>query len=283
MSRQVINCSDCQEYDIEKVVSVLQNHWEYSDILTKDREYLIWSFGFLHGGRSNFYLKQNELGIAGFIFINDIYLNVEGRKHHAVFPSMVRSLEKGTARYLLGELLSSKSSHSIALGGNSISMKILASEGFECEEALHRYFYVVSERKVRQIYKSVGRDWNFAVGARAVVEPTEWREWEPGEAWDETFEKILAPQIIGTWKDTQYMNWRYVTHPRFKYHIKVPPSGKGLIVYRIAEILNEDREPTGWKAMRIVDFLVDPEEGVGMAARLVAEAEKEGCAFIDFY
>ncbi len=270
--------------ELDEVTAILSTHWVASSIFPRSRELLDWSCRFCREESRGFLRATRDGQLAGFIFVNLQHLSVLGKFEKTCFPSMVKSLFAGAGRMLLGNFLNEISSHVISLGANAKSQSVWTQIGTnEYASGMPRWWYIVSAQKVRSMYRSHGLEWSFAVGSRAHIEPEEWQDWIPGDEWDETFEKVIAPQIIGTWKDTSYINWRYITHPTFQYHVKRPPSGKGLIVYRIAELLNEAREPTGFKAMRVVDFLVDPEEGAAMGARLIQEAEATDCAFIDFY
>src|ERR1035437_3218739 len=60
-------------------------------------------------------------------------------------------------------------------------------------------------------------------------------------SWDETDWPKIASQTVGAARDTDYLNWRYVQHPCFKYGIVTVPEGNrtGLAVWRLEPIQRE--------------------------------------------
>jgi len=101
--------------------------------------------------------------------------------------------------------------------------------------------------------------------------------------WDRTWQEKFAPRLLGTWRDANYLRWRYVNHPCFRYVLhfaKNPESDtlEGLLVYRIEKVRDRDE-----KVLRIVEFLSEEAVGGVLAQAAVEAGEAEGVAFADFF
>ena len=59
--------------------------------------------------------------------------------------------------------------------------------------------------------------------------------------WDEIDWPAIASQTVGAARDSDYLNWRYLEHPSFKYGIVTVPDGArtGLAVWRLEPIQQE--------------------------------------------
>jgi hypothetical protein len=100
--------------------------------------------------------------------------------------------------------------------------------------------------------------------------------------WDAIWSQRLAPGLVGTWRDADYLRWRYLEHPHFTYAVRVAEDSKGalrgLAVHRIAEV-----QGAVGRAVRIVELLGDAEAVTALAANAVAAGVRTGAAFADFY
>ncbi len=78
-------------------------------------------------------------------------------------------------------------------------------------------------------------------------------------SWDQIDWPEIASHTVGAARDTDYLNWRYVQHPSFKYGIVTVPEGdrNGLAVWRLETIQRETpagRVPVD-RLARLVEFL----------------------------
>lgn len=91
--------------------------------------------------------------------------------------------------------------------------------------------------------------------------------------WDAAWDRLVARGLAGTWRDSTYLRHRYLEHPRFRYHVRLPDDGSALLVYRIEHVAGRDEQ-----VIRVVECL-------GPAARLAAEAvdAHPNAALADFY
>jgi hypothetical protein len=107
-------------------------------------------------------------------------------------------------------------------------------------------------------------------------------------SWDVTDWPEIASQTVGAARDTDYLNWRYVRHPCFKYGIVTVPQGDrtGLAIWRIESVQRET--PTGRVSVdrlaRLVEFLPASEDnGRELIGALLRQARDAGVLGVDFY
>jgi hypothetical protein len=103
------------------------------------------------------------------------------------------------------------------------------------------------------------------------------------EPWDRFWIGFLAPHLVGPARDSSYLLWRYVQHPRFRYEIRVahaPGTDEilGLSVFRVETVQGHSA-----RVMQIVEFLASPSAHVALAAALVQAAREQHVTFADFY
>jgi hypothetical protein len=107
-------------------------------------------------------------------------------------------------------------------------------------------------------------------------------------SWDESDWPEIASQTVGAARDTDYLNWRYVQHPCFKYGIVTVLEGNrtGLAVWRLEAIQQETpagRVPVD-RLARLVEFLpVSESNGRELISALLWEVRAAGALGVDFY
>jgi hypothetical protein len=108
------------------------------------------------------------------------------------------------------------------------------------------------------------------------------------EQWDRVDWAAIARETIGAARDTDYLRWRYLDHPRFAYRIVTVPEGErtGLLVWRLETIrrsVPDGREDVD-RIARIVELLpASPENGRRLLAAAVGEMQAAGALGADFY
>ena len=110
-------------------------------------------------------------------------------------------------------------------------------------------------------------------------------EWntESTERWDSAWSEHFAPRLMGTWRDADYLRWRYIDHPRFKYVVRFAEDSESgslseLLVYRVEKVRDHEA-----KVLRILEFLGNGSTGKELARAVAQAAKSEGVAFSDFY
>jgi hypothetical protein len=103
-------------------------------------------------------------------------------------------------------------------------------------------------------------------------------------AWDELWQRELAPRFHGVCRDAAFLRWRYLEHPRWKYAIWVARRSsdgvpRGIAVSRIEPLAGRLES-----VYRILDLVAaDAECGAALAHALSTDARQHGAAFADFY
>jgi hypothetical protein len=106
--------------------------------------------------------------------------------------------------------------------------------------------------------------------------------------WDEIDWPAIAESTIGVARDSRYLAWRYLQHPRFEYRFVTIPEGTrtGLLVWRLETIRRstanglEDLDRIG----RIVELLpASPENAQSLLRNCVSAMRAEGAFAADFY
>lgn len=78
-------------------------------------------------------------------------------------------------------------------------------------------------------------------------------------------------------RNKEFLKWRYLSHPFFKYRFLIDKEKKGILIYR------EEVEPlTNIKVWRIVELIAQPEICRNMLDRLIEEAFYNDIVIIDF-
>ena len=182
------------------------------------------------------------------------------------------------------------------LGNNATSQKIYTDWRFGVWDNIPRWVRVVSLGAVEHLLEGHpernSRDrttWQATVQATSTSQRVrsraflvDWSE-DVAEGWDRRWKEEFAPRMLGTWRDSEYLRWRYVNHPRLRYEVKFAMdvhSGtpNGLLVYPVETI--RDREE---KVMRVLDLLGTDAVNIALAQAAVEAGEAHGVAFIDFY
>ena len=106
--------------------------------------------------------------------------------------------------------------------------------------------------------------------------------------WDATDWPAIAARTIGAARDGEFLNWRYVNHPRFQYRFVTVPEGErtGLLIWRLETIRRdtangrEDVEQIG----RILEIMpVSPDNAGRLLATGLQQIRAAGAFGADFY
>jgi hypothetical protein len=106
--------------------------------------------------------------------------------------------------------------------------------------------------------------------------------------WDTLDWPAIAAETIGTARDSQYLKWRYLEHPRFKYQIITVADGTrtGLLIWRLETIrraAGETREDVD-RIGRVLEFLpVSPDNARDLLAVGLRRMHDAGALGADFY
>lgn len=165
------------------------------------------------------------------------------------------------------------------VGGNATTMRLLGALGFRLWESVPRWIAVIDESAFERVtglaVAAVSTD---AGGGELLVEPWSARS---AAAWNDAWTSSFAADRAGAARTATYIEWRYRSHPRFDYDVRVACSRDG----RAAGLLVERLDPldTGNAVLRIVDLLGTPQAVACLAADSVERGSAQGAVFADFY
>lgn len=170
------------------------------------------------------------------------------------------------------------------IGGNETTMRLLRALRFATRPAVPRWVRIGEPAALAALLGEAGKRLPASAPATGPPRGVDVQPWSPelAAAWDRTWRERLAPGLVGTWHDSEYLRWRYLDHPRFRYALRVAVDAGGsvsaLLVWRRQTIQDRDQD-----VVRILELLGDPVAANALAADLVHETVSERTAFLDFY
>jgi GNAT superfamily N-acetyltransferase len=100
-------------------------------------------------------------------------------------------------------------------------------------------------------------------------------------AMDDLWTRLARDLPVASMRNADYLNWRYMKHPVFRYEtVVVEGSGRwnAAGIFRVENV--KDRQE---RVMRVMEFLAQAESQQALAQALIAEAHRRKCAFADFF
>jgi hypothetical protein len=186
-------------------------------------------------------------------------------------------------------------------GANDTALRICRALGFSVRESIPRWVRVVSDEALERLLagcsSGYGRPSSPASRADATsagapnggagapnggaLSVETWSEEHAGR-WNELWEERLAPELIGPWRDAEYVRWRYVEHPHFSYAVRVALGAdgalRGLAAHRVIDVTGAQG-----RVMRMVELHGDVEAMSALACDAVASAERADVAYAEFF
>jgi hypothetical protein len=285
----------------------IHQHWRAGHILSHDERLLRWQYHprraeteFFPGLTVVLAVRNGEIG--GMLGLIPFDFNIRGTTRRGGWLSQwicvpeLRPYNVGLA--LLWQIQKLKYDALWGIGVSQAGARVTAALGFQPLPAVPRWVGVFDATGTQQLLETVAPSAEprelaqallpYVVGPRppapgqGSIRITPWADSLRGP-WDRFWLRSLAPYLIGPARDSSYLLWRYVAHPRFRYEIRVaraPGTGDilGLTVFRV-----ETAQGHGARVMRIVEFLAAPPAHLALAAALVQAAREQDVAFADFY
>jgi hypothetical protein len=292
----------CPAERIAAVQWLIQNHWKPGHILARDAELLRWQHRYPGKAEQlSILLAEDEGAPVGMMGLIPVGFSVRGERLSgawlALWLVVPEQVQQRLGLRLLKQVFAQGYDVVCCLGFREETTRgIYRALQFDTWDQIPRWVRVLSPQALEGLladpsgsYPAAARQAWLATGQESAASPSssrvrllEWNE-ETAARWDRAWRQQFAPQLVGTWRDSGYLRWRYVDHPRFQYRLqfaedRLTGSVSGLLVYR--------REPVCHGAatiLRIVEFLATEVAG-GALARAVSEAGREAeAAFADFF
>lgn len=101
------------------------------------------------------------------------------------------------------------------------------------------------------------------------------------DEWDQAWNRLFAPRMIGVARNAAYLIWRYLEHPIFRYTILIVRDAAhticGMAVTRLIAL------PGNISQLRILDFLATNQSSGKALAASIAEMVSWNTAFVEHY
>ncbi len=275
--------------DIAELQGFAREHMRGGHIFASDAEIVRWQYRSLtHPDRISMLVARERGRIVGVLGLIDVAFCARGGKVTAgwlanwmVAPA-ARESQVGLS--LLRHMLAEPRELIGVLGITEMALRIYRALGFTIRESIPRWVRVVSEDALSTLIAEPPSPYRVPPRMSSVSGQQRVSTWSEVHAqrWDELWEQRLAPRLIGTWRDAEYLRWRYLEHPRFVYRLRVAEDAegslRGLAVYRIVEARGAEG-----RAARIVELLGDEEAASALLVDVIAAAERADAAFAEFY
>jgi len=288
----------CPVNRIPEIQGFINDHWRQGHILSRDSELLRWQYAF-PGDMTKLSILTSREGdaLTGILGLIPFRFCQRGKSLPACWLALWMAPQgkgnKLTGLRLFQRALAQDRSFVGSLGVNEDTYPVYEALGFDIRKSIPRWVLPGSSEHAKSLF-----------GDQAIVDGSAtWRKHQPEsdqspirstinliewnaesvERWDSAWNEYFAPRLMGPWRDSGYLRWRYIDHPRFKYVVRfakdsVSGAVSGLLVYRVETVRDHEA-----KVLRILEFLGSGPTGTELARAVVQAAESEGVAFSDFY
>ena len=261
--------------DFPRIGNFLDQYWQKDYVYVRHPDLFDWTFSrdlWDQEGYS-FALMEDKDDIVGILGAIPFVFNRLGESFRAVWfvNYMIRpDYRRGPlAMRLLGAFHRPPYSLEIAFGLNPRVAPIYQRLGWRLLKPIHRHFAVLPDttERMKELVRLAHPDCEAhraeSLASRFTLKTTARSSvpfaGELPQSWDLCDWSKMASRSIGAARDTDYLTWRYLKHPGFKYHFLAVPDGPrtGLAVWRLETIRlrtshgTEDVDKVG----RLVEFL----------------------------
>ncbi|MCP9485395.1 MAG: GNAT family N-acetyltransferase [Gaiellaceae bacterium MAG52_C11] len=259
----------------------LEAEWRAEHVLARDAELLRWQHP--RGDDELSFVAATERGeLVGVLGVIPVEFGVRGDRLSGAWLTTWAVTPAARARRVGLQLLElALECHDFVgtIGGNATTMTILGALRFQTRSAVPRWIRPLDRTELAHFVGEIPDAPESPAGDGFTV-----REWRAADAsdWNLYWEGTLASRLVGVCRDARYLEWRYLSHPRFDYRVEIAEAQTGepagLLVHRLERASGGEMT-----VLRIVDALG---EGLAVAALALHVAERGrriGAAFADFY
>jgi len=284
------------ESEVGRLQRFIDDHWQRGHILGRDEALLRWQFRSPDAGILSVLVAEDGDEWAGMVGLIPAPFNVRGEVFTgaAVANWLARPEWRGS---LVGLQLLREAFRQFdyvgGLGAGAMAEPIYRSLRCAFVPLVPRWAAVVDERSFRTLAAACGASFPadgieawIAASVRGMSDasPTSvFREVDETtlRAWDALWREHLSTALVGVNRSADWLRWRYLDHPAFRYRMifAVGREGRisGLACWRLADI--RDRPE---RVLRVVELLGDEEARRQLLMLLRNEAREAEVAFIDF-
>ncbi len=288
----------CNKEDIPKVIEFFKKNWSPNHIFVKDPNFMKWQ---LNPKRSEHF---TDSGLAALtIWNND---NLEG--FQGLIPSSFSVLGKISDGYwlcnlsvsnkfrphgfgvrLMSEVLKLPVNNIAVSGINNKIFNFYKFMNYHTIDQLNRYIcitdihlmnelaenYIFSDKNTKQLKYN----YKFEKNLNLIIKELNFNK----NDWDSYSKEICNKNYIGTYRNYDYIKWRYIEHPYFNYKIITIKNDKDIIlghaIYRFEKILNMNID-----ILRIIEInSLNQNYSKDLISYIENIACNSGVAFIDYF
>jgi hypothetical protein len=280
--------------ETDRILSFFRGYKHSQHILGRDRDFLVWQFspercrGFERRGLSAIALWDGH-DIVGLIGVIGCGFNRDGTVIDGGW--LCNLIVLPDYRAVGGWMRLMKSVHRLPLGAVGVVGfppnvgHLYRAMGYHIRDRLFRFVRIVDSEQMEQLV--AGDGWRAQLHPRAATPASSDLKVESvtslDQRWDRFWQRFTERGYFGTHRDSNYLAWRYLRHPRLQHVIKVAIATDGEIrggaVYRLEEV--RDRPE---RLMRLLELIALDDAGYENVLGAVArDGEELGVAFIDHY
>jgi hypothetical protein len=291
--KQPVTTRVVEAAEIDQVMRFLRTHWNPNHILGRDREFLLWQLspercrGFEQAGLSAAALWAGDelVGILGAIGCR---FNGNGTVIDGAWLCNLLVLPQYRALGGFMRLMSFVHRLPISVVGVVRFVpavhELYRAMRYHIGDRLFRFVRIVDPVQTAQI--AVGQEWNdktrLAYSQISVSCSLKSATALNGK-WDRFWQRFTQRGYFGTNRDSGYMTWRYLAHPRLKHVVKLAETAEGEIcgaaVYRVEQVKDH---PV--RVMRLLELMaLDEASYERLIGAIARDADELGVAFVDHF
>jgi hypothetical protein len=280
----------CRLAQIAELQGFLDRHWQRGHVLARDTELLRWQHRVREDPERLAVLLARQSGeLVGALGLILVPFCLRGARTAGawlttwVATPQARRQQAGLR--LVRRALQEPLGFIGTVGANDDALRMYELLGFRTDRDIARWVRVVRSEALAELPARIAAPPAANPGpppaAPRSVQVREWSEPLAGR-WDELWHERLATHMTGTWRDSEYLRWRYLEHPRFAYALRAAEDERGrlrgLSVHRIVAIAGSQT-----KVLRLLELLGEEEAMVALTADALAVGKRAGVAFADLY
>jgi len=294
MSVVIRNVLECE---VARLQRFIDDHWQRGHILGRDEALLRWQFRSPDQGALSMLVAEDGDEWAGMFGIIPAPFNVRGKLFSGVVGAnwLARPEWRGSlvGLQLLREAFR-RFEYVGGLGAGPMAEPIYRSLRCGIVPLVPRWSAVVDEHSFRTLAAACGASFPAehidtwieisARGRPAYSAPGTFVSADDASlrAWDVLWRGNLSKSLIGVDRSAEWLRWRYIDHPVFRYRmlfaLGLDGAISGLACWRLAEVRGRLE-----RVFRIVELIGNGEARRQLLQRMRWEAHEASAAFIDFY
>ena len=280
--------------EVDRVLAFFRDVKRPGHILGHDRDFLLWQFspercrGFEEAGLSAITLWDDE-EIVGFLGVIGCRFNWNGATSDGGW--LCNLIVAPQYRAVGGWMRLMKSVHRLPISVAGVVGfppkigQLYRVMGYHIREHLYRFIRIVDPKQTEEIV--VGDSW------RAQLRPSPMSPNAPDlriesptsldQRWDRFWQRFSEQGYFGANRDSSYINWRYLRHPRMQYLVEVAAAPDGEIqggaVYRVEQVKDHSV-----RLLRLLELMaLDDAAYRSVLGAVARHGEELGVAFVDHY